>query len=258
MKVFLSVVALLSSAACAGAEIKNVDRTVPLAAHGSITLETHNGSVDVRTWDRPQIEIHARIESASTLPDDLRRFDDTTVEVTSSPDSVSIVSTYPAIVWSWFGQSPTIYYTITAPKTARWTVRDHNAHIDMRDVSATVNVDSHNGSLRVVNLAGSLEVRSHNGSVSADFAAFHGATISTFNGMADLTLPASSQFDLSANSRHRQIESDFPVLIRTISHRFEGVEGRVNGGGAALHFTSHNGQLRLRARQEAPVGGLQQ
>jgi hypothetical protein len=245
VRIAFAVLALLSGVGCAAAETKNIDQTVSLAATGSVTLETHNGSIDVHTWDRPQIEIHARIESWSGLPEDLRRLNDTTVEVTSTSDSVRIISKYADYPWSWFGSNPSIHYTITAPKTARWTIRDHNGRAELHDVNGALNVDTHNGSLRVVNLGGPLEVSSHNGSISVDFASFQGATIMTYNGSTELSLPSSSSFDLHADSRHERVESDFPMVIRTLGRRWESVEGTVNGGGARLRYNSHNGGLRL-------------
>lgn len=255
MKFALTTLALLSAVACAGVdgrsadvETKSVDKTVALAPTGSVTLDTHNGSIDVHTWDRPQIEIHAWIESSVVSPDDLRRFNETTIAVTSTADSVRITSEDPVVTWSLFGSNPSISYEITAPRTAYWTIRDHNGDAELHDVTGALNVEIHNGSLRVVHLDGPLEVNSHNGSVAVDFAAFHGATIMTHNGLADLTLPSTSGFDLRADGRIGQIDSDFAVLSRTLDRRRDGIEGTVNGGGSQLRFSSHNGELRLHAR----------
>jgi len=242
-----------ASAACddvhAQTGTKTVDRTVPLVATGSVMFETHNGTLDVHTWDRADIEIHARIEAASAAAEDMRRFEETTVDISpAGSDSVRITSRYPDSLWSWFGSNPTIRYTITAPKTARWEIRGHNFSAEIRDLSAALNVGTHNGSLRAVNLDGPLEAHGHNGSVTVDFASFHGADITTHNGSAELTLPSASKFDLHADTRHARIESDFALLTRTLGGRQASIGGTVNGGGSSLRFSSHNGQLRLRAK----------
>ena len=257
--------ACMACAACEGypavAEVhaqtsaKTVDRTVPLVATGSVVLETHNGSLDVHTWDRPEIEIHARIEAAGVSADDLRRFDETTVEVSpmssgssSGSDSVRITSKSPDVVWSWFGENPTVHYAITAPRTARWTIRGHNFRAEIRDLQAALNVGTHNGSLHAVNLDGPLEVNGHNERVTVEFLSFHGADITTHNGSADLALPSTSHFDLRADTRRTRLESDFPLLTRTLGRRQDRIEGTVNGGGSLLRFSSHNGELRLRSK----------
>src|SRR6266852_6401490 len=100
MKMFLP---LLVSLALYGADTKNVDKTLPLSATGSVTLESHNGSIRVHTWDRGEIEIHARIEAGGTSTEDQRRFDQTTVEIDSASGSVRIKSKYPEwnSWWNW-------------------------------------------------------------------------------------------------------------------------------------------------------------
>lgn len=242
---------LVLSCACVapyGSETKSVDRTLPLAATGSVTLETHNGSIQVETWDRPEIQVHARIEAAGASAEDVSRFEATTVEVTAASDSVRIASKYPELTWSWFGSNPGIHYTITAPRTARWTIHDHNSDAEIRDVDAALNVETHNGSLRVVNLGGPLELSSHNGSINVDFAWFQGADITMHNGSVELALPSGSKFDLRADTHQAHIQSDFPLVTRVLGPRQDHVEGAVNGGGPGLRFSSHNGQLRLRAK----------
>ena len=59
---------ILGGAPFVAAETKNIDRTVPLSAAGTVTLEAHNGSIVVRTWDRPEVEIHVRITSLGRHP----------------------------------------------------------------------------------------------------------------------------------------------------------------------------------------------
>src|SRR5258708_16433745 len=94
------------------AETKTVDRTVPLSATGSVTLESHNGTIHIHTWDRPEIEIHARIEAGGDSSEDLRRFRDTTVEIDASSGTVHIKSKLPDYNnWNgwWFsGNTPQI------------------------------------------------------------------------------------------------------------------------------------------------------
>ena len=229
---------------------KTVDRTVPLPATGSVTLDTHNGSIDVRTWDRAEVEIHARIEAASFSTADTRRFDETTVDVTSSSDAVRIVSRYPMSAWwSWLGMNPTIHYTITAPKTARWTIDDHNATAEVHDVRAALKVRMHNGTVHAVGLDGPLEVDAHNGSVTADFVSFHGAELTTHNGSVELRLPSTAAFSLHADTRRALVHSDFPVAIDHWGRRSGRLEAAVSGGGPALHFRSHFGQLRLLSKR---------
>jgi DUF4097 and DUF4098 domain-containing protein YvlB len=245
---------LFVSLAVYGADTKNIDKTLPLSATGSVTLESHNGSIRVHTWNRAEIEIHARIDAGGTSTEDQRRFDQTTVEIDATSGSVRIKSKFPDWNFSWWnwnntGSNPQIHYTITAPATARWAIRDHNSTVEMRDVNAPLSLEKHNGSARLVNLGGPLELSAHNGDFHVDFSTFKGATLDMHNGSAELVLPSSSRFELRSSSHNGRVDSDFAVLTRTMGRRRDqNVEGSVNGGGPSLRLSSHNAHFRLRAK----------
>ena len=257
--IVLTLTLSLCGATLYAADTKNIDKTLPLRANGTVTLDAHNGSILVRTWDRAEVEIHVQIEAGGTSADDRRRFNETTVEIDGSQDLVSIKSKTPDSdgwsVLSWlanigyWGNSPDIHYTITAPRTARWRISDHNSRAEIRDVNAALELDTHNGRVRVVNLGGPLELNMHNGDAQIDFASFtRDSRIDTHNGTVELVLPASSQFELHSDGHNMHVDSDFPVLVRSSGYRQQHVNGPVNGGGPALWLTSHNGRFRLRSK----------
>ena len=251
MKAAMTIGLLLLTASIAGAQTtKSVDRTVALAPTGSVTLVAHNGSIEVRTWDRAEVQIHATIEAGGTWPADVRRFDQTTVDIQPTRDSVSIRSIYPVISsWGfWFGNNPRINYTITAPRTARWKISEHNATADIRGVHAPLTIETHNGRVQVSDLDGPLRVDAHNGSVTADFVSFRGAEFTSHLGSVDLALPSLTAFNLHADTGRGRVQSDFPLSIRTLGRRQTSVDGAVNGGGPTLRFDSHRGELRLRQK----------
>ncbi len=240
-------------------EIKNVDKTLPLNALGAVTLDTHNGSIQVRTWDRPEIDIHVQIEARGTSYDARQRFQETTVEIDGSRDVVSIRSKTPDFsswnLLSWLmssgdgNTSPDVRYTITAPRTARWTIRDHNAKTDIRDVNGALDLSTHNGSVWAANLGGALALDMHNGDAHIDFASFtHESRIATHNAMVEVALPASSKFDLHSSGHNMHVDSDFPAIVRSSDFGRHTVAGQVNGGGPELSLTSHNGGFRLRSK----------
>jgi len=254
---FALVIALVGYASLAAAETKNIDRTLPLSATGTVAVEAHNGWIQVRTWDRPQVEVHVRIDwpglSASSY-----RFREVTVDIDGSVDRVSIRSHLPEqfgwTLWSllegsWSG--PEVHYTITAPRTARLDIRNHNADTDIRDVNAAVRLATHNGVVRVANLVGPLDLNMHNGWARVEFASFtQDSRLTTHNAWVELTLPAASKFDLDSRGHHMLVQSDFQLATRAAYSRrpWENVSGSVNGGGPHLLVVSHNGSFRLRSK----------
>jgi hypothetical protein len=257
-RVGLAAVIALAFASAAGAEVKNIDRTLPLSATGTVALEAHNGSIQISTWDRPEVEVHVRIDW-SGVSSTSYRFRQTTVDVDGSADRVSIKWISPDqyggwTFWSLFDGSwigPDVHYTITAPKTARLDIRTHNATTDIRDVNGALSVGTHNGSIRVANLAGPLDLSMHNGWARVDFASFNQDTrITTHNGVVEVTLPASSKFNVDSRGHHVSVESDFQLATRASysGRASSNLSGTVNGGGPDLRVASHNGSLRLRSK----------
>src|SRR5436305_8569107 len=85
------IVALVfGGAALAAAETKHIDRTLPLGAAGTVSLGAHNGAIVIRTSDRPQVEVHVRIESRGSSSAARYRLNDIAVDVDGSPNHVSI------------------------------------------------------------------------------------------------------------------------------------------------------------------------
>ena len=253
----LAVALALAYAAVATAETKNIDRTLPLNPTGTVALDAHNGSIEVRTWDRPEVDVHVRIEWLG-LSSSSYRFRTTTVDVDGSADRVSIrwnsPDQYGWGLWSLFDGSwvgPDVHYTITTPRTARLEISTHNANTDIRDVSAPVHVGTHNGFVRIANLAGPLDLSTHNGSARVDFSSFtQDSQISTHNGVVELALPAASKFDLDSRGHHMRVDSDFRLTTQAVyyGHIWRDVSGSANGGGPRLRVVSHNGSLRLRSK----------
>lgn len=255
----LALALTLPAATLDAADTRNIDKTLPLRATGTVTLDTHNGSIHVRTWDRAEVEIHVRIVAGGPSAEDRRRFNDTTVEIDGSPEGVSIRSRMPDFdSWSWWsalanpgswGNGPEIHYEVTAPRTAGWKISNHNSSAEIRDVNAPLAIATHNGSVRVVNLGGPLQLNMHNGDARIDFASFtRDSHVNTHNASVELTLPASSRFEFHSDGHNLQVDSDFPVLTRSSGYSRHSLSGAVNGGGPDLRLTSHNGRFRLRSK----------
>ena len=247
----------VACASLAAAETKKIDRTVPLSLTGTVELDAHNGRIDIRTWDRPEVDVHVRIEWLG-LSSSSYRFRATTVNVEGSADRVTIKwvspDQYGWSLWSlfdggWVG--PEVQYTITAPRTARLDIHNHNANTDIRDVNAAVHLSTHNGMVRMTNLAGPLDLRMHNGWARVDFASFtQTSRITTHNGVIEVALPAATAFDFDSSGHHVRVDSDFQPATHASYHGRNGgnVAGTINGGGPDLRFVSHNGSIRLRKK----------
>src|SRR5262245_27395198 len=159
---------LLLIAAAASAADKKVHKTVSLAPNGNVSIETHNGTIVVTTWNQTSVDVSARIEPGQWgTTEDVEKTD---VKVTGSGSSVRVESDYSEVPthFSWMGIShnlPLIHYTISVPATARLSINDHNASVHVTGLRNDLRVSSHNGPVVVADLDGAADIETHNGDV---------------------------------------------------------------------------------------------
>lgn len=246
-KLVLLFLILIAPAAIASPE-KKVHKTVPLSANGTLSINTHNGSITVTTWNQPTVDIDARI-----VPNDWGHDEDvarTEVRVSGSSGRVSVESDFSGVRshLSWFGVQrsfPLVHYTIKMPATASIDIDDHNADVRITGLRSDVKVDAHNGSIELVDFQGGANIETHNGSVRIAYSGFtKSSRFDTHNGSIDIRMPPEARFHVNARGHHLGVSSDFPIVTEGLGK--SRYVGNVNGGGPELRFTTHNGSIRLR------------
>jgi len=233
----------------AAATEKRVHKTAALDPNGSLSIDTHNGTVVVTTWNQPAVDVVARIEPGedATAED----VDKTEINVSGSGSSVRVESDYTRVGshFAWFGITrdlPLVHYTISMPATAHLTIDDHNSKVRVTGLRNDLRVNSHNGSVEVADLDGAASIETHNGDIRVGYRTFaKSSSFETHNGSIELRLPAGARFHVNANGHHMGVDSDFPTTI-TKSPREGRYVGDVNGGGPELRVSTHNGSLRLK------------
>lgn len=243
------ILCLLVMTTGAYAADKRLHKTAPIAPNGSVSIDTHNGTVVVTTWNQATVDVTARIEPGEW--GNQEDVNDTDVKVTGSPSDVRIESDYNNVGThiSWFGVTrnlPLVHYTISLPPTARLSINDHNANVRVTGLRNDLRISSHNGSVEVADLDGAADVETHNGDIRVSFSRFsRSSSFETHNGGIDIRLPPGAQFHVNANGHHMDVDSDFPTVVSKSPHEGRYI-GDVNGGGPQLRVSTHNGSLRLR------------
>lgn len=245
--------ATLVAASALAADTKEVHKSLPLDANGRVTLDSHNGAVNVLTWNQPTVQVDAIIGPAEgamfDYPEDVQKTD---VRVTGGGSSVNIESDYSAVQShvTLFGinhTSPPVHYTIHMPATAQLQVRVHNAAVKATGLKGDARIETHNGSVDLVDVDGGARVETHNGSVRLVFAnVARPSRIETHNGSADVVVPASARLTVKVDGhRTGAISSDLPMTVKATGSTSTAI---VNGGGPELEFTTHNGSMHLSRR----------
>jgi len=245
------VIALAILATASAGAAKEFHKTVPLAANGSVSLETHNGSIEVAPWAQASVGIDAKIEPApnGSYPQDVNVTD---VKVTGSGGSVSIVSDYDRVPdhgilgISIYRELPLIRYVIHVPATAQFHITNHNASTQITGVHGDVRVRTHNGATTLRAIEGPIDVESHNGNVDADLARVPSRmAFESHNGNVTVHLPADARFNLRSSAHHSHFDCDYPMTQHVSGDE---MRAAVNGGGPELKIDVHNGDVRIKKR----------
>jgi hypothetical protein len=157
--------------------------------------------------------------------------------------------------------------TVQLPRGVRIQVTSGNGTVDVTDAGADVTASSGNGAVTVTGAAGRVTARTGNGRVEVNTAAgpvnassgngeidvrmgrltdVSDMHFETGNGTISVTLPASYEGEIDANTGHGTIRSDFSLQVvgRLSPEHVHATIG--NGGGGRLRLVTGNGNLELR------------
>src|ERR1700723_3088658 len=110
---FAAIVALIlatASAAPSFAVTKEFNQTYPLQPGGVFELQNVNGTVDVQTWDRDEVEVRA-VKTAKHQDTDLSLV---SIDVDAKPGSVTVTTRYPQNE----GVEVAVEYVVHGPRCA--------------------------------------------------------------------------------------------------------------------------------------------
>jgi len=154
---------------------RTVGDTVPLAADGEATVDNHEGSITVTTWDRDQVRYEAEIMPTDEDPD----AEKVSIQVQSSNDRLrlateheegddeSVVFGFDEDGFRWGGiDIPPVHYTITMPRNAALILDDHESTIDVTGLAGRLEIDTHEGPITVAEQRGEVTIDSHESPIS--------------------------------------------------------------------------------------------
>ena len=245
-----AVLAMLALAAAARADdSREVKKTLPLDADGTLSVEAYKGSITVKAASGPEASIEARIVPDGDDPASLRRARETDVTIEGGGRSVSVKTddsrTQHA---SWFGEggsSPNVHYTIRMPATAHVRVEDYKSATRVEGLDSDLRLRTYKGTVEVAGQKGAVDLETYKGEVDIAFASLtKPVRLETGKGEIRLRIPRASGFEIETDTGRRGgFETDFELASRT------GKRGKIhataNGGGPAISFRTDKGSLKL-------------
>jgi len=215
-------------------------KTVPLAAGGALHLENVNGSVDVRAWDRAEVQIYA-VKRASRSEQDLSLVN---IDVDVTLGHVNIVTRYPQDQ----GVDVSVDYRIRVPRRVLLeNISTVNGTIHVTDVDGGGKLHTVNGDVDVIDCAGGFSARTTNGDIHEELrglTAKASVELESMNGSILVALPGNAGAELDAQSLNGDFHTEKPVTMNgAFSHG--SFRGKLGAGGAPLRIRTVNGAIQL-------------
>jgi DUF4097 and DUF4098 domain-containing protein YvlB len=169
----IAVVAGCLSSACSidvnGAGVTTVEqKTFTVTAAPELTLRTSDGSIDIRSWDRNEIQVEIQRRAATAE-------DAKALEVTTSQDGNRIVVEAPERdhnvirIGNWVGES--VSFVVRVPRQLTLDATTGDGSISVDDLEGALGLRSGDGSIRGTRVQGALTARTGDGSISVSDAA---------------------------------------------------------------------------------------
>lgn len=247
---------LLGAGAIAVGEVREFHKELPLDPSGRVSVETYKGSITVSTWEKPRVEIHARVEPDEAGKDQTEKVKKTDVRIEGSGGSVRIESDYDRVkkrgfgFWGNDGTLPFVHYTIRMPRSAKLEIKDYKSRIRVAALDGDLKLNTYKGRVDLEGIH-AVELETYKGEVRAAFSRFdRESEFETYKGNISVEMPSKARFDLDAEiGRRGDLNLGFDLTTRE-GQRFgrDGYRGAVNGGGPRLRLETYKGTLRIRER----------
>jgi Putative adhesin len=234
-------------------------RTYPLAADGTLAIESVAGGVSVVGYDGDVISVSGFKEGR----------DPEKVEVVdrSSAGSVRLGVEYAPR----YRGDARVRFEVRVPRSVRLRVggistasgdvrisgvtgdvrvSTASGRVEVRDVRGDVRVEAASGDVVLSDIAGSATAETASGDVEADIAHFEGAPVMSFSaasGNVRVRLAPHLGASVSLSASGGEVSTDFPFEVRTDPHSgHRSARGEVAGGGARLRLSTATGAVSLK------------
>jgi len=215
-------------------------QTFPLPSGAVFQLQNVNGSVNISSWERDEVEVYA-VKTAQSDPRDLDRVQ---IEVQAQGEIVSVETRYPQDD----GVEVYVEYHIRVPSHCELRrISTVNGFVRVFGVDGSGDFRTVNGSVEVFDSSGRFSAHTTNGNVRMALRGLEGngpVALETVNGSVELGLPTDVGAELEVRSMNGDFRSELPVLVKdSVGPR--GFRGRLGRGGGPVRIRTVNGPIRI-------------
>ncbi len=209
-----------------------------LPATGRVAVDgRQNGGITVKGWDRNEVLLRARIDTAAPTDQEARALVNQILIQTSGEIRAEGPRNDRDQHWS-------VSYEVLVPRQTDLSLKTTNGGLSIADVRGRSEFQAVNGGVHLRRLAGNVSGRTTNGGLSVELAGdrWDGdqLDVRTTNGGVSLAVPSNYSARLETGTVNGNIHVDFPVTVQgDIRRELSVVLG--SGGPLVRAFTTNGG-----------------
>lgn len=213
------------------------------ATKGSIRIDPGtNGGVSVNGWDRNEVWVRARIETAAETASEAKGM---VPQVSFASGAGDLRATGPATDeyhnWS-------VSYEIFAPRQSDLDIKTFNGGVHLADLRGRIEFDALNGGVTLQRLAGEVHGHTTNGGLHIELAGDRwdgkGMDVETTNGGVHMDIPSSYSAHVETSTVNGGVNVDFPIAVR--GRIDKDLSFDIGSGGPTIRATTTNGGVKIR------------
>jgi hypothetical protein len=200
-----------------------------------------NGGVSVSGWDRADILVRARIDTAADTDAEARAIVPQ-IQISSGGGSISATGPETDRHHQW-----SVSYEIFAPRQSDILAKAHNGGIKISDLRGNIEFETMNGGVTLTRLGGEVHGRTTNGGLTVELAGDRwdgsGMDVTTTNGGVKLDVPANYSAHFETATVNGGLRVDFPVTVQGRLTKEMSLD--VGQGGPTIKITTTNGGVKI-------------
>ena len=211
------------------------------APGGAIRIDPGmNGGVTVSGWDRADILVRARIETAAGTDSDAQAMV-SEISVASGGGSIEAAGPEPDGHHDW-----SVSYEIFAPRQSDIHAKAHNGGIKLADLHGNIEFETINGGVTLARLSGDVHGHTTNGGLTIELAGDRwdgtGLEVTTTNGGVKLGVPSNYSAHFETGTVNGGVKSDFTTVQGRATRNMSFDAGQ---GGSTIKVTTTNGGVSI-------------
>lgn len=242
--------------------------TIAIEPDAEVELHAFRGEVEVTTWDRPAVRLHAEIESSDPGASNLEVLQeaDSTLSIRPNGKTVDSPGFFTVLdIMTWGREEPDgpqTVYSVRVPADASVTlnldaadaevsgvkeavvIEGVSSSVQVRDVQGKVIAGTVSGTLHAEDIQGKVGLATFSGDLRARLSALaNDVHVGTFWGDVEVRLPTSAAFDFETDVTWADVVTSNIAMPDSATHDDGPVS--IHGGGPTVLFESFGGSLTL-------------